>query len=403
MKRIGLIKDKFLSIDRLNKIVDYLCRQEKKKNWTITMVNNWSRFLIDRDKNIERLYNELVNMEYRFHRFNTFTRYECGKRRLVYASCPEDQVVDTLLDECLKYVFIERKHLIHDHAYGSIKGKGQHKLRSIIIQKLKGRGNVYVAVCDTHHYYPTIRHDIMMNTLRKHIKDRWVLWLSELTMCRLPGNIGMALGLASANILGHVYHASVDWDMTIKYGVKDYYRFCDDKIMISEDPKYLHSMVRILRDEIENLGQTLKPNWRIANVRNERIEWLGGFINTKNARLKTKSRRRIEKRRIKKELKFPYNNIERVERTWAGIKGGLTGLSTDNLINYWESKYPEFFERLESTKAKKKEIREEKDRLWKLEIELSWALDCRSVYNKSKYPIDFGLIQVCSNNEITYV
>lgn len=352
MKKIGLVKKRYLTKQKLNEIIQLLTRPGKRNKWTPAMVKNWDYILENKDKIIDKVYNGLMNQTYKFHKFNIFYRYENGKKREIYASCPEDQVVDTLLDECLKYVFTWKKRLIHPHAYGSIQGRGQHELRKRIQKSIRGRKTCYVAVLDTRKYYPTIDHEVMKKILERHIKDKWLLWLASETVDRMEGT-GMALGLASSNILGHVYHAEMDWWITNELGAQEYYRFCDDMIIISENKYLLHSMVRsIIRKTKDLLNQEIKSTWQIIDATKNRFNFLGGSINTMNALLTQKNRRRIERKRIRKELKLDFNptwsgDRNRIIRSWAGIKGGFTGLSVENLIKYWASvKYPEFFKRL---------------------------------------------------------
>lgn len=362
MKRIGLVKKRYLTKQKLNEIIDILTRPGKRNKWTPAMVKHWNFILQHKDEVINELYDELMNQTYKFHEFNIFYRHENGKKREIYASCPKDQIVDTLLDECLKYVFVWKKQLLHPHAYGSIQGKGQHELRIRVQKSIKGRGVCYVAVLDTRKYYPTIDHEVMKKTLERHIKDKWLLWLSFATIDRMKGPIGMALGLASSNILGHVYHAEMDWWITTELGAQEYYRFCDDMIIISENKYLLHSMVReIITRTKETLKQEIKPTWQIIYATKERFNFLGAAISTHNATLIPKGRRRIERKRIRKEMKFDFNAVwsrdrYRIMRTWAGVKGGLTGLAVQNLIEYWKTvKYPEFFKRLEdATNYRKK-------------------------------------------------
>ena len=391
MKRIGNIRKKVLTKENLEKVVQHLCRNEKKKNWTPSMKRKWSNLLKNKDMNLAVIYTDLMNMNYTFHPFNRFTRNECGKIRQIYASCPEDQIVDNILTIALEYVFMEKKKIIHLHAYGSIKGRGQHELREKIIKILKNAEgqNIYVAICDTRQYYPTINHEIMIRFLEHHIKDKWLLWLCKATLERMPGDAGMALGLCSSNILGHIYHAAIDWHMTVEFGIKDYYRFCDDKIMIHKDKNFLHSAVRELQQEVLGLKQEVKSNWRVINASKERVPFLGGYINTTNAFIKPSGRRRIE-RRIRKEIKLPFNSeqdCERILKSWAGIMGGLKSLSIGNIISTWEQKYSIFFERLAFAKNKVEERRAYKIKRKKIEAELYEAIDIRSVENQIKYPL----------------
>ena len=394
MKRIGKLFTKYCTKEEIYDIIKYLCRNEKRNKWTKSMKRAWNTFLKPEevDKNIQDILDSLWNMSYEFSPFNTFIRYECGKKRNIYASYPKDQIVDNILDRCLRDVFIKQKKIIHNHAYGSIPDKGQHKLRYRIMREIKKPGNKFVAICDTHHYYPTIQHDKMMDIMRLHVKDKWVLWLTEATLKR-TGSEGIALGLASSNILGHVYHAQVDWTMIVNYGVSGYFRFCDDKIIVGKNSEDLHTAVRNLIDLIEDdLGQAVKPTWRVVGCENERFEFLGGFMNSHNARLKSPSRRRIE-RRFKKELKQEFiveekEHRDRVMKSWAGIKGGLKNLHMDNLLTYWEFiKYPEYFKRINLIKGWLKLEREQKRYHKRVARRIKHAIDKRSVVFKYYFPL----------------
>lgn len=357
MKRVGLVRKQFLTKDRIRDIIRYLCRAEKRHKWTKAMKKNWSLFLSEEDKNVDFIYNSLLRREYKFSPFNIFKRYENGKERIIYASNPMDQVVDTLLDHCLKYIFMEKKKIIHPNAYGSIVGKGQHELREKIIKLIKRKGeDWYVGICDTKKYYPTINHEIMKSYIRQHVKDQWVIWLVDETIERMD-TVGMALGLATSNILGHVYHAAIDWYMMTQQGERYYYRFCDDKIILGKSKHRIRDAIfELKRLTIEN-GQTLKPTWKVVNPAKEGVEFLGAYITPKAARLKTSSRRRIE-RRFRLELKKEFNyesreDRERVIRSHAGIMGGLRGLDVKGLIKYWtvHPLYKEFFRRVRVAKG----------------------------------------------------
>lgn len=154
-------------------------------------------------------------------------------------------------------------------------------------------------------------------------------------------------------------------------------------------------MVRVLRDLTEENGQSLKPNWRVVHCEEERFEFLGASINSHNARLKTPSRRRIE-RRFKKEMKKPFNpenkdDRDRVMMSWAGMKGGLRGLDIGNLERYWRRVYKPFFDRLQSVEGWIEIDRAAKKWHNHRARSLAEAWDCRSDENKRLFPLAEGL------------
>lgn len=206
------------------------------------------------------------------------------------------------------------------------------------------------------------------------------------------GSVGMALGLPSSNVLGHVYHAATDWQLLLAYKIRRYYRFCDDKYMIHKDVNYLHTAMRVLRASVEaDMKQTLKANWRVLNVEKERFECLGAMVNSRRAWLRRVSRRRVEAM-MKTRIREGWNP-EKAMQSRAGVSGSLRDLDVANLINYWKRNYPEFFDMLAAGRAEVK--RRHRQKAWhsKLEKILTTAPDFRSPEHKAQYPL-YGLIDI---------
>ncbi|MGM9697091.1 MAG: hypothetical protein ACI3Y0_00385 [Prevotella sp.] len=384
MKRIGLVKKKFLTRERIYLIVDYLLRHEKQRKWTKSIRREWREFYADLHRNVERIYWELQHKEFRYGDFICFDRVEKGKLRKIYASHPADQIVDQLLTDCLEYVFLQKKRIVAPTCYGSLRGKGQHAMRRKMIQLVKGRKDLYVGVCDTKKYYPTMSHDILFDMCRRHIKDEWLLWLSDITIRRMEGGKGLALGSPSSNILGHVYHAELDWRIILGYKVRRYYRFCDNKFVVHKDVQYVHTIMRALRDGIEQLGQTMKQDWRVVHCKDERFECLGSMINSHGARMQSKTRRSAEaimRRNIL--LKDPTLAM----RSWSGIRGALDSLSVSNLLDYWKDRHAEFFRLVGSGLSLEKQMKHRRRWHKKLQKILQTCPDMRSEENKLKYPL----------------
>lgn len=368
-------------------ITEYLIRTEKQNHWTFSQRKRWEDFLSHYEDNIDRICKELRYQVWKPEPFIIFEKQEGRKKRRIYESLPESLIVDTLFYDCLMYVFFEKKHIIPDTCYGSIKGKGQHELRAKIIKAVHGRKDLFAFVGDTAKYYPTINQEILMNTFRQHIKDSWMLWLCETCISRIPDLRGIALGLPSSNPVGHIYHAILDWFVVLQLKVRRYYRFCDDKWALHKDPNYLHTIAReITQHTKDELDQDMKKTWRVLHCAEESFECLGAMINSHGGRLKTYSRRRIE-RHIKKRMR--QNNPMKSLRTWSGIKGSLVNLNVSNLIHYWKEVYSPFFEQVHVAHRELAYHRRLKKKHKKLEKILLYAQDMRSDNNKTRYPYGF--------------
>ena len=389
MKRIGLVRKKYLTKERIYQIIDYLTTNEKKRDWSAHTERLWKQFLSKKDENVDRIYNQLNNQTWVPGEFSIFEKKEGKKLRKIYESEPEDLLVDTLWFQCLMYVFFEKKKIIPETCYGSIKNKGQHEIRKKIIDLVKHRTNLMAYVGDTRQYYPTISHKILYDTFKQHIKDKWLLWLCRVCIDRMPGDTGVALGLPSSNPIGHIYHAVIDWYVVLTLKCKRYYRFCDDIWIFHKDGKYLHTVAReLIHETQEKLCQNIKKDWRIVNCKEERFECLGALINSHGARLRKFSRQRIEQH-MKDCIK--KGDPDKALRTWSGVKGSMKDLNVENLINYWKEVYPEFFHLLRWAYEDLLEHRRRKRWHKRLEKILRTAEDCRSELNQYLYPYGFQL------------
>lgn len=374
MKRIGLIRKRFLSRERILLIIEELTKQGRRSRWTASTQRKWQLIEADPLTFADRLALQLRTQTWQPAGFSIFYKREGRKLRKIYASAPEELIVDTLLADCLEYVFCQRKHYIPGNCYGSIRGKGQHELRDRIFKKVRGRRRAYIATCDTRHYYPTIDHELLKQTLRRHIKDSWMLWLCEVTIDRMPDGQGIALGLPSSNLLGHIYHCDLDWQMLTRYGISHYYRFCDNKYILHTDPTTMHTAVRELRDGIHRLRQTMKPDWKVTNLNRDSAEVLGSRMDTRRMRLLTASRRRIEHRfAVLQRLQDP----QLAAASWAGVRGSLRHLHVTNLTAYWRREYPEYFRLLRVAGIQRLKHRQMKLRHERIQCILAEAFQVR--------------------------
>ena len=101
MKKIGNIRKKFLTRERIMLIIEYLTKPSKQKSWTDGQRKAWDEFMADYAGNVDRLYKELCYQTYVPGDFKVFKKKEGKKWRTIYASFPIDQIVDLLLTDCL--------------------------------------------------------------------------------------------------------------------------------------------------------------------------------------------------------------------------------------------------------------------------------------------------------------
>lgn len=368
MKKVGLLKKKFLSMERLIAIVEDM--HSKSSHWNKYLRKEWKDFDADISKNLQDLYNDLKYGTYKHGDYYVFKKMDSGKIRVIHSATPRDRIVDQLLADILEFVFMPK--LQRGHVYGPIKGLGQHKCRLRAINKIRRqKDDVFVGSADIRQYYPTCNPDTIIRILCKYIKDKWVISLSKEFL-----SLGyVVLGNISSNILGHINLLDIDYSIVRNFKC-DYLRFCDDTIFISNNKQAVRSAVTYYMQKVTEGGQTVKPNWSIHKVSDKNmVDFLGVRIGVTHRKLRKRNRKEIESRLS--ELRHSSDYFE-CERSWAGMNGSFKNINMSNLINYWKDVYPDFFDRLQWAKTAHASAAAYKRKHRKMEIELQSAKDCRT-------------------------
>jgi len=375
-RRLGLLRKKYCTLEMLLLISEQMHQDSSK--WSSCLRAQWEEFDRDYYNNIYGLYLELRSQAYRHGEYYVFEKKERGKVRKIYASSPKDRIVDKLLSMILEDTFTP---LLERNVYGSIKGRGQHECRDRVKRAVRSSDYPYAASSDIAKYYPTCDPTRILAIIKTKIKYKWAIWLA--TEFLSVGEI--VLGNTSSNIMGHINMFEIDRIMVRAYKLKHYYRYCDDVIIISEDKSYLHTVIREYINLVSSNKQKVKPNWAIYPVRKRRADFLGAMISESNAKLRKKSRVKIES-----ELRHYCNKgiaPDRAVRYWGGVSGSFKGIEMSNLLKHWNNEYSEFFDRLRERREASVASNERKRKRAKVEAQLSTARDCRSNRIRAEYPI----------------
>ena len=162
--------------------------------------------------------------------------------------------------------------------YSAIPGRGIHSCIQSIQQALANDpyGTTYCLQCDVKKYYPSINRDILMNQYEHIFKDPDVLWLISQIIYNADGERGIPIGNYFSQYSGNYHLSAFDhWLKEVK-GVKYYWRYMDDIIILHWNKEFLHE----LRKEIEEYWQdkldlSMKPNWQVYPVASRGIDFIG--------------------------------------------------------------------------------------------------------------------------------
>ena len=200
----------------------------------------------------------------------------------------------------------------------SIKQRGMHELKAYIERDIRTDpdGMRYLYKFDIKKFYETVQQDFVMYCIRKVFKDERLISILEGFVRLLPE--GLSMGLRSsqglANLLLSVF---LDHYLKDKYGVKHFYRYCDDGVAGSGYKLYLWSCRDVVHVHVECIGQTIKLNERVFPLELG-LDFLGYVIYPTHSLLRKSVKQKFA-RKLKK-VKSRKRRVELVGSLWGMAK-----------------------------------------------------------------------------------
>ena len=196
-----------------------------------------------------------------------------GKWRDIYIPSLDDHIIAHMVMNASKEVFTRG---MHPHCCGSVPGRGIKHIYTYVSKWMKNdRQCRYFVKLDIRHFYDTIDKDILIQKLKRKIKDKDILWAFEQIINSAP--VACPVGYYTSPWLSNLYLEEFDWFVEqqlykerrgkrIKY-VRHYLRYSDDILLIGTSKADLEKAVReIERYLSEKLKLQIKPTWEIKKI-----------------------------------------------------------------------------------------------------------------------------------------
>ena len=190
---------------------------------------------------IDRLHNDLDNMTWQPDAYREFMTRKEVKRRIVNEPSFRDRILQNSITVKTFPLFAPK--FIY-HSYAATPGKGP-LLAAMTAQSFmraaRHNGPVYVLQCDIHHYYDSVRHDILMEQISRTIRDKRLLeiWWRMIHGFHGDTGTGIALGARTNQLGANIYLNVLDHFVKDCMGWRYYLRFMDDFLLIGNDKQEL--------------------------------------------------------------------------------------------------------------------------------------------------------------------
>ena len=283
-------------------------RGRTKKDYVIEFEKNL-------EENLKNLRNELMFHTYSPKPLKTFVIKD-PKTRIISKSDFRDRIVHHALCIIIEPLF--EKFFIYDSFANRI-GKGTLKAivrYEVFKRKITNNGSrhAFVLKADIRKYFENVNHNILVQILRKKIKDERVIWLIKIILSNFNSNSdgvgdtnrrfadlslysrkGMPLGNLTSQFWANVYLNQLDYFVKHILKAKYYIRYVDDFVILEERKdvlvEYKNAINTFLEKELEI--ELHKDKTKIIPI-NRGITFLGFRIFEFHRLLTNKNMRKFE-------------------------------------------------------------------------------------------------------------
>ena len=324
-----------------NALFEAYKRAKKGSDWKPQVQRFEMTYLLE----LSRIQRELQEMTYEFLPSTQFVLNERGKTRVIRGEEIQGRIVEhTLCDEVLNPAV--KNFLIYDNG-ASLVGKGIAFTRKRLLTHLRRyyaqhhSNDGYILLIDFSKYYDNIRHDILMELMKKYVTDEHSLWLLQKTVDRSKVDVSymsddeyencldilfnsllyqeidqrlltgekfmgkhLNIGDQVAQTAGIAYPIPIDNFVKIVKGVKFYGRYMDDSYAIHESKEFLEELLKGIVEIAGSLGITvnlkktrickLSDHWRFLQIQYSLTD-TGRVIQKINPKRLTAMRRKMKK------------------------------------------------------------------------------------------------------------
>ncbi len=259
-------------------------------------------FEFNLEKNIFQLHKDLKNRCYIHSPYESFFIKD-PKRRNIHKATVRDRVVHHAIFAIINPIF---EPTFISNSFSCRVGKGNHKgvdALARMIRKASNNGfkNCFILKCDIKNFFGTIDHRILLDIVRKRIKDDDSMRLLEEIIESFSSQYstlferkGLPIGNLTSQLFANIYLNKFDQFIKHKLRIKNYLRYTDDFVILSGDKIYLGKLISTISLFLsDNLALKLHPKKVTIRKFHQGIDFLGYILLPHYRLLRAKTRRRI--------------------------------------------------------------------------------------------------------------
>jgi len=268
-------------------------------------------FQKDLIKNLLNLYYELKSKTYEHLTYHSFYIQD-PKLRYIHKATVKDRVLHHAIFRILYPLF--DKTFIFD-SYSCRISKGTHRAVNRLNQFTRKvsqnyREPCFILKCDIRKFFDSIDHTILIQLIKKKIKEENVIWLIDKIIeshCVLEGK-GVPMGNIISQLFANIYMNELDQFIKHQLKIKYYIRYCDDFVIIDSNKKHLIGLILEINNYLlNNLKLSLHPDKITIRKYHQGVDFLGYVSFPYYRALRTRTKNRIFRKIKENKTKENFN------------------------------------------------------------------------------------------------
>lgn len=293
-------------------------------------------FNLKQEEYIMWLLEKLQMKTYKHGGYSTFYVKEPKLRKIEKSKYIDRIVHRWLVDNFLEPAFVPQ---FINTSYACLKEKGMHKA-CLDVQKVMEHcqgiwGNYYILKMDIAKYFDNINKNILLNILKRKIKDKDVIWLIEEILHAQKREKGLEIGNYTSQMFANIYLNEIDQYIKHILKIKYYFRYMDDSVLFvktkQEAKEVLGKITVFLR---KNLELALNKKTQIFKSK-QGVNFCGYKINAYRLKIRDKGKRKLKKKvkKLKENIKQGTITSKEAQKYLAGHLGYIKIANTYTLEN----------------------------------------------------------------------
>lgn len=288
MRREGYIIKEIVDYSNMAESFNQVLRGKKRKRC------RQGRYLLaHKEEVIQELTKQITDGSFKVSGYREKEIIEGGKLRRIQVLSMKDRIaihaIMAVVDKHLKKRFIRTTS-------ASIEGRGMHDLMKYIRRDMQDdpEGTRYCYKFDISKFYESVKQDFVMYCVRRVFKDKTLINQLDGFVRMMPE--GISIGLRSSQGLGNLLlSVYLDHYLKDKYGVRHFYRYCDDGVVLGNAKSELWKIRDVVHEQLEQIDLKVKANERVFPV-DEGIDFLGYVIYPDHVRLRKRIKQKFARK-----------------------------------------------------------------------------------------------------------